>query len=240
MTITFWTIVCRSLFLMLLLSTCGGAVSSQSSIFFVPSTDTEAKKKLTIYAESYAHFDKYEKGGFQTYGSSVNYGLSKNVEIGVNYYFTDDANGSASELQPNIKWKAYDNEKKGVAVAVGSLVFIPLNDVAGNKTSAMFYANASKTFESAKGMRLTGGIYRMANTDQEFGTKTGALVGFEQPITEKLTLLADWTSGKNRLGYSNIGFGYGIKKSQYLAVGYTFGNSGRANNFLSVFYGFTF
>ena len=80
----------------------------------------------------------------------------------------------------------------------------------------------------------------MANTEQDFGTRTGALVGLEQPITDKLTLLADWTSGKNRFGYSNIGFGYGIKKSQNLSVAYTFGNSGRGNNFLSVFYGFNF
>ena len=89
-------------------------------------------------------------------------------------------------------------------------------------------------------MRLTGGIYRVVNTEQDFGTKTGALVGFEQPITEKFTLLADWTSGKNRLGHSNVGFGYEVNKSQYLVIGYTFGNSGRGNNFLSAFYGFTF
>lgn len=230
----------RFLFLIILLNGCGVAGMTQSSIFFVPSTDTQEKKSFYLSLESYAHFDKYENGGFQSYGPSIVYGVSKDVEVGVNYYFTDDANGSASELQPTIKWKAYSNDKNGVAVAVGSVVFIPLNNAAGNKTSAMFYANASKTFESANGMRLTGGIYRMANTDQDFGTKTGALVGFEQPITKRLTLLADWTSGKNRLGYSNIGFGYGIKKSQYLAVGYTFGNSGRGNNFLSVFYGFNF
>ena len=80
----------------------------------------------------------------------------------------------------------------------------------------------------------------MAHTEPDFGTKMGVLVGFEQPIIQKLTLLADWTSGKNRLGHSNVGFGYEVNKSQYLAVGYTFGNSGRGNNFLSAFYGFTF
>lgn len=119
-------------------------------------------------------------------------------------------------------------------------MFVPLNDAAGNKTSAQFYANASKTFKSAKDMRLTGGIYTVAIGGDDFGTKTGVLVGIEQPVTERFTLLADWTSGKNRLGYSNVGFGYGIKKSQNLSVAYTFGNSGRANNFLSVFYGFNF
>ncbi len=104
----------------------------------------------------------------------------------------------------------------------------------------MLYANASKTFDAANGLRLTGGIYKIAGGDDDFGTKTGALVGVEQPITKKLTLLADWTSGKNKLGYSNIGFGYEVGRSQYFAIAYSFGNTGRANNFLSAFYIFTF
>jgi len=214
--------------------------TAQTSIFFVPTTDTEAKKSVTVYLESYAHFDSYANGGFQSFGPSVTYGVRDDLEVGVNYYFTRDENGKASELQPNIKWKAYGSDKNGVEMAVGSILYIPLNDVAGDRVSAMFYANASKTIGSANGLRLTGGIYTMANTEQDFGTKTGALVGIEQPITKKLSFLADWTSGKNRMGYSNIGFGYETTKSQYLTVGYTFGNSGRANNFLSVLYGFTF
>jgi hypothetical protein len=198
------------------------------------------KKKVTVYSEFYAHFDKYKNAGFQTYGPSIVYGVSKHVEIGVNYYFTDDENGWAHELQPNIKWRVYNNDKNGVAVAVGSVVFVPLNDTAGNKTSAQFYANASQTFKSAKDMRLTGGIYTVANGGQDYGTKTGVLLGIEQPITDRFSLMADWTSGNNRLGYSNVGFSYGIKKSQNLSAAYTFGNSGRANNFLSIFYGLDF
>ena len=95
-------------------------------------------------------------------------------------------------------------------------------------------------YRSAKELRLTGGVYTVANTERDFGTKNGLLLGIEQPITERFTLVADWTSGKNRFGYSNVGFNYGIKKSQNLTVAYTFGNSGRGNNYLSLFYGFNF
>lgn len=230
----------RFLILMILLNGCCVAVMAQSSIVFTPSTDTQEKKSFYLSLESYAHFDKYEKGGFQSYGPSIVYGLSKNLEIGVNYYFTDSIEGSAHEIQPNIKWKAYESADKDVAVAIGSIMFIPLNNATGNKNSAQFYASASKTLKAAKEMRLTGGVYTVANGGDEFGTKTGVLLGLEQPITEKFTLLADWTSGKNRLGYSNVGFSYGIKKSQNLSIAYTFGNSGRGNNYLSVFYGFDF
>lgn len=232
--------VSRLLSLLVLVFGLQFSLLAQSSIVFVPTTDTQEKNSYYLSLESYAHFARYEKGGFQTYGPSIVYGLSKNLEIGLNYYFTDSIDGPAHELQPNIKWKAYENKDKGVAVAVGSVLFVPLNDAAGNKTSAQFYANASKTFASAKEMRLTGGIYRVANGGDEFGTKSGVLIGIEQPITERFMLLADWTSGKNRFGYSNVGFSYGIKKSQNLSVAYTFGNSGRGNNFLSIFYGFDF
>ena len=213
---------------------------AQSSVVFVPSTDTQDRRSFYLSLESYAHFAKYENGGFQSYGPSVVYGVAKNLEVGLNYYFTHDESGSANELQPNIKWRPYNNEEKGVAVAVGSLLFVPLNDNAGDRTSAMIYANASKSFKSAKELRLTGGIYRQVNGGDDFGTKTGILLAVEQPLTEKFSLLADWTTGENRLGYSNIGFNYGIKKSQNLTVAYTFGNSGRGNNYLSLFYGSNF
>lgn len=213
---------------------------AQSSVIFVPSTDTQDRRSFYLSLESYAHFAEYENGGFQSYGPSVVYGVAKNLEVGLNYYFTRDESGPANELQPNIKWRPYNNEEKGVAVAVGSLLFVPLNHNAGDRTSAMIYANASKTFKSVKELRLTGGIYRQVNGGDDFGTKTGVLVAVEQPIAEKFSLLADWTSGQNRLGYSNIGFNYGIGKSQDVTVAYTIANSGRGNNFLSVFYGFNF
>lgn len=215
----------------------GMSAHSQSGVFFVPSTDTQEKGTLHLTLEAYSHFANYDKGGFQSYGPSIVYGLKKNVEIGVNYYFTYDIDGGAHELQPNIKWKAYESAN-GVAVSFGTVAFIPLNKKAGDRVTAQFYANTSKTLKAAKDLRLTGGIYAMANTSEEFGTRSGLMLGVEQPLTKKFKLLADWTSGKNSLGYSNFGFSYDLKRSQNLSVAYTFGNSGRGNNFLSVHYGF--
>ncbi|QQS34371.1 MAG: hypothetical protein IPM50_07345 [Acidobacteriota bacterium] len=92
----------------------------------------------------------------------------------------------------------------------------------------------------AKDARLTGGIYRIAGGGSDFGDKTGALVGFEQPlIKDRLAFVADWTSGVNKLGYSSAGFNYKMGK-QDLIVAYAFGNTGRRNNFLSLLYSFTF
>ncbi|MBL8182981.1 MAG: hypothetical protein JNL64_15390 [Blastocatellia bacterium] len=221
------------------LAAFGLTASAQSGVFFIPSTDTQEKKTLHVTLETYSHFAKYRDGGFQSYGSAIVYGVRKDVEVGVNYYFTLDADGSAHELQPNIKWKAYEGEKNGIAVAVGTVAFIPLNENAGDRATAQFYVNASKRFESAKDLRLTGGLYGVANANGNYGSKSGVMLGVEQPITSKLRFIADWTSGKNSLGYSNVGFSLDLKRSQNLSVAYTIGNFGRRNNFLSIHYGFT-
>ena len=42
--------------------------AAQSTIFNMPSTDVQGKKTFYVEGDFIAHFDKQEKGGFQTYG----------------------------------------------------------------------------------------------------------------------------------------------------------------------------
>jgi len=66
------------------------------------------------------------------------------------------------------------------------------------------------------------------------------MVGVVQPINRKFSFVSDWFSGHNRLGYASAGVNWNITSRQYLLVGYSFGNSGRGNNALAVYYGITF
>ena len=127
-----------------------------------------------------------------------------------------------------------------ITSTAGAIVFVPLNKQTGNRPATLFYSNVSKGFNFARGIRFTGGVYKVLNVERNFGTKTGAIVGIEKTITRKLTFVTDWYSGKNRLGYSAAGLGYALTKKQFITAGYNFGNSGRANNAFSAFYGFTF
>jgi hypothetical protein len=70
--------------------------------------------------------------------------------------------------------------------------------------------------------------------------KGGAIVGYEQPLASKVAFVADWFSGKNGFGYVTPGFSFSLPKNQLINVGYSFGNSGRKNNALFVYYGVTF
>ena len=214
--------------------------SAQMTIFNIPSTDTLEKKGLYFEADFVAKPVSYDKGGFQTYGYRVVYGLGHKTEVGANFYYTRDGGDAVAELQVTIQQTLYQNEKHGIAATAGFIASTPLRDTRGAKSYAMIYANVSKTIDQLKGLRITGGAYTVVGGGDDFGTKTGAMVGVEQPLTKRVSFLADWFSGKNRFGYASGGLNFTITKKQFILLGYNFGNSGAGNNSLAVFYGYTF
>ena len=233
----FFIVIC----LLILLVIVRTSMFSQTTIFNVPSTDVVPDKLFYFEADVSAHFDKLRNGGFQTYGYKTIYGLNRKLEIGANFFYTRNSLTTApKEFQANLKWKVYTKEKFGVAVTAGAQLFVPLNRFAGTRTFPMFYAVASKVVKEAKGLRVTGGVYTMAGVNRDFGTKRGFILGFEQPIAQRLNFIGDWYSGKNRFGFSVAGLSYAVTKKQYLYLGYNFGNSGRANNSFSAFYGISY
>ena len=215
-------------------------ISAQSTIFNIPSTDVLPETKFYVEADFISHFDRYKNGGFQTYGYRTVYGVKRKLEVGVNFFYTRNGVNAPMEIQPNFKYKVFQKEKYGLAVTTGALFFVPLTKSAGRRTFGMVYTNASKVVKQARGLRVTGGFYQVVGAEKDFGTKTGVIIGIEQPIKGKLNFVADWYSGKNRFGYSAAGLSYTIRKNHFLMVGYNFGNSGRGNNALSAFYGFTY
>ncbi len=233
--------IVQYVFFGLLIIAADTAISAQTTIFNIPSTDVIAKKTAYVEADFLTHFGPNRRGGFQTYGYRMVYGAKRNLEVGANFFISrNGSKTSPKEFQPNIKWKVYGSERLGIGVSTGAIFFVPLDKSAGTRTYALVYSNISKTFKKTKGMRLTGGVYTLVGAKREIGTKTGAIVGFEQPVSRRLSFIADWYSGKNRFGYSAAGFSFAVTKQQFLYAGYNFGNAGRANNYFLVFYGVTF
>lgn len=212
---------------------------AQSSIFNVPSTDVLPRHSLYVEADYIAHPASYEKGGFHYFGPSVIYGVRKNLEVGLNAYYTKSSEPAVAEIQPNAKWQLYNNEESGVAAAAGGILFVPLTNREATNTKAMLYATVSKQLKGKFGPRLTTGAYgfvgRMAGA-----TRSGIVLGYEQPVRRRITFVADWYSGHNSNGYAAAGVGVSLSKRDSLYAGYCFGNDGRGNNWLGVFYGRTF
>jgi len=213
------------------------AAHSQTTIFNIPAADTLQRASVNVEADFLDKPVKYRSGGFQTYGYRLAYGLTNKTEIGSNFYLTWDGHHSVADIEFSIKRRIYQNEKLGVSVSAGAIAFIPLRDRIGDRPSFMAYANGSKTVKRTGGSTFTGGVYHLFRGQRDIGTRTGAMFAVVQPIRKRVSGVIDWFSGDNRFGYVSAGLNFAVTKRQYLTAGYSFGNSGRGNNMLAVYYG---
>lgn len=231
--------VLGTLSVILLLS--GSETFAQSTLFNIPSTDVVAEKKVYLEFDFISHFESHANGGFQAYVPRVVYGLGKKLEIGTNVAFLDAAAPNQPvELQPNVKYQFYANEKNGVTAAAGGILYTPIANRAGVDTFGLLYTVVSKKWKGTYGPRLTGGGYGLAGRANGNGNEGGAIVGYEQPLHPKVSFVTDWFSGKNRFGYVTPGFSFATTKTSYFYAGYSIGNFGRKNNALFLYYGITF
>ena len=93
--------------------------AAQSTLFTAPTTDVQARGSVYLEADFITHFASYKDGGYQTYGPRVVVGLPKNTEVGVNVFYNKSSGPEPVELQPNFKWKFFENETRGLAAAAG-------------------------------------------------------------------------------------------------------------------------
>lgn len=229
-------------FILLLLVFCLPSKSAaQSSLFNIPTAETLEKGEKYIEADFDAHFGSYRNGGWQSYGVLGVYGLNNRVEVGLNAYTTRSADGfEAVELQPNFKVKAYQNESLGLTVSTGAIAYLTLNDRFRKDATVSAYVLAGKSFKRDWTPRLTVGAYQLIGATPDSTDSRGFLFGVEQPVHKRVNLIADWNTGKNRFGYAATGVGITLTKRSYLYSAYYFGNEGRGNNSLGIYYGYSF
>jgi hypothetical protein len=231
----------RAMLLLVILVVSTEITEGQSTIFNTPSTDVVPTQRTYLEADFITHLTSYEQGGYQLYGIRAVRGLSKKMEIGVNVYYT--RSGYSPEpivVEPNFKWQFYNDEGKGLSAAAGALVSLPASHRSAGNTSGFLYAVGSKKFKGDFGPRISTGAYVLAVHAAPGTNKYGTLIGYEQPLNNRLSFITDWTSGKNDLGYLAAGVGITVSPKSSLYVGYNVGNEGRGNNALGIYYGFTF
>ncbi|HJU53447.1 MAG TPA: hypothetical protein VJ715_02705 [Pyrinomonadaceae bacterium] len=233
---------CLLVFGLLLIASLAQSARAQSAIFNVPTTDVLPAGELLVEADYITHPTSYESGGFQFFGPSLIYGVGKKMEVGLNFYYTKSSEPDAAELQPNFKWRFYEDETRGLAAAAGAVLFIPLKNRDSANTNALAYLTFSKKIKKESyGPTFTTGAYSFVGRMDEGETRAGVLLGYEQPVVpDKLVFFADWFSGNNSFGYAASGLGIFLPKESYLYAGYSFGNQGRGNNWLGIYIGRTF
>ena len=228
-----------------LLSMAVESALAQSTIFNVPTTDTVAKGK--VYLE-FDYLPQMPKPDFadrlHIIDPRIVVGVSGNIEAGANFAFFHTAGTTNAFFQPNIKWKFANDQIRGLAAAVGGILYTPINNRDGVDTYGLVYGNFSKKVTSDYGPRFTAGPYGVVSGGSGWeGPKAGIILGYEQPIHKKVSIVADWFSGQNAFGYFTPGVSFTLPANSVLSAGYSLGNdsySGNDNRLLFLYYGITF
>ncbi len=219
---------------------------AQSTIFNIPTTDTVAKGKAYFEFDFLPQTPEPARANrVFIYDPRLVVGLGANFEAGFNVAAFHTSAGTGVFLQPNAKWRFLNNDADGIAGAVGGIVYTPLNHRDGVPTYGLLYGEMSKKIKTGMyGPRFHAGPYGIVHAgDAWVGPRVGAIVGYEQPIHPKASIVADWFSGKNGFGYFTPGVSFTLPLNSVFNAGYSIGNDsyhGNDNRFLFVYYGVTF
>ena len=218
---------------------------AQSTLFGIPSTDAVSAGKV------YAEFDFLPQmpttagsSRLYVYAPRVVVGAGGGVEAGVNLTLFHTTGATQGYIQPNVKWRFAADDDKGLAASAGTILYAPTNNRDSVDTFGIVYGNFSKKVKSGSyGPRFTVGPYGIYSAGTASGPKAGVIAGYEQPIHPKVTVVADWFSGKNFFGYFTPGVSFTLPHSSLLNIGYSIVNDsydGNNNRLLFLYYGITF
>jgi len=244
-----------------LLMICLGTINAmaQSTIFNTPTTDTVAPKSIYMEFDFLAQSPPNDYSKIYLYNYRLVVGMARALEFGINFpiYNEPTSRGSSSNasIQPNIKWKCYHHDPAGISIALGGILNTPAINRHQQDSWGMLYALVSKRFTSrAYGPRLHAGSYKIVSANQDLekgpisflGARTGAILGYEQPMAKNISLVADWFSGNNSIGYFTPGISIAVPYQGLINAGYSIGNdtwssrSSVRNRYFFIYYGKTF
>ncbi|MGB7729595.1 MAG: hypothetical protein WBL50_16315 [Candidatus Acidiferrum sp.] len=194
------------------------AAYAQQTVFDVPSTDVLDKGK--VYGELDGTAQSTDP--LFTYTPRVVVGIGHQMEAGVNFDGLSSPTIGELEVSPTIKWRPWKNDASGWSFYIGDELFFPVRDRMYN-VGNYFYAAFAKQWKH--GTRITAGAYDFTRNVVATANRAGAQLTFEQSLTSRLTLAAEWYSGNQAYGYVNTGLIYKLTKKLTLYGAYQVGNA---------------
>ncbi len=215
-------------------------VKAQQTIFNVPTTDVLDRGK--VYFELDASFktnDQIALSKFSSFVPRVVVGIGGNIEVGLNVTGNVQPGADTTTFVPTVKWKFYQNKNKDTAFIAGTNLYIPVKNRSYN-VGTYSYVAVSKTINKT---RLTaGGYVASKNVFASKAVRAGGQFGFEQTVNSKLTVAADWITGRNSAGYFTPGVFYKPHPKVTAYLGYSIGNDNarKGNHFFLLELGYNF
>lgn len=210
---------------------------AQQTVFNVPTTDVLEQGKVYFELDISA---KPNEPRFSSFVPRGVVGVGGRVEVGLNVTGNIQPGADATTLVPAVKWKIYDGKDNGWAVAVGNNLFLPVRNKAYD-LGAYSYTMIQKTFKSKTRLGF-GGYLFSRNVVAPDANRAGGQFTFEQPLTKKLNLNADWFTGKHSNGYFTSGVAYKLTDKLTGVAAYSVGNANasKGNHFSYFELGYNF
>jgi hypothetical protein len=216
------------------------SATAQQTVFNVPTADILDKGK--VYVELDAGFkttDQEISRKFSSFVPRVVVGAGRNAEVGLNVTGNLNPGADSTTLVPTVKYRFYQNEKKDTALFAGTNFYIPVRN-RSYKFGSYSYVAAAKTINKT---RLTaGGFVASKNVFAPQAVRGGGQFAVEQTINQKLTLAADWFTGRHANGYFTPGVIYKPHPKVTTYFAYSIGNADarRGNHFFLFELGYNF
>lgn len=228
-----------SVIALLFLLLCGAHSNalSQQTVFNVPTTDVLPAGKVYVELDVSA---KPNEPKFSSFVPRLVIGMGSRVEVGVNITGNIQPGPDSTTIVPAVKWKVYDGRDNGWAIAVGNNLFIPVRNKSYD-AGTYAYTMIQKKFKSGTRVGF-GGYFFSENVVAPNAHRAGGQFTFEQPVTSRFGLQADWFTGKHASGYFTPGgyFKLTPKLTGYAAYSIGNANASNGNHFLYFEMGYNF
>lgn len=214
---------------------------AQQTVFNVPTTDVLEKGKAYFELDISAKPNNSTAlNKFSSFVPRLVVGTGGRVEVGVNLLGNVQPGPDSMTIAAAIKWKAYDGKDNGWAIAIGDNLYFPVRNKAYN-AGTYAYSLAQKTFNKSTRLGF-GGYFYSKNVVAANANRAGGQFTFEQPVTRKLNINADWFTGKHANGYFTTGAAYKLTNKLTGVAAYSIANANAAkgNHFFYFEVGYNF
>ena len=214
---------------------------AQQTVFNVPTTDVLDKGKVYFELDISAKpNDSAALNKFSSFVPRLVAGAGGRVEIGLNILGNIQPGPDSTTLASAVKWKVYDGKDNGWAIAIGDNLYFPVRNKAYN-AGTYAYTMTQKTFNKRTRVGF-GGYFYSKNVVAANANRAGGQFTFEQPVTKKLNINADWFTGKHANGLFTTGAAYKLTNKLTGVAAYSIGNANasKGNHFFYFELGYNF
>lgn len=203
----------------------GGILSGQSLIVGIPSADVTPKGEFALAHES--QINRFQSGGYWNSFTFATYGVGKHTELASSLYGVSRPRSNNVSLgfgfKTSVPWQQSWAKRLEFKTSVGAMIPVSLQ---GKGTGYWLYGNGSVRLPQSR-TRFTVGP--SIGTRQIFGrTAYSSMVGIEQPVRGRWSVVSDWFSGTNDLGAAIFALSWQRDKRTLIIFGYKVANNARS------------